>query len=103
VNLGILAAKGSLYVTRPILHAYVATTQAMQAAASEMFDLVTSGKLNVVIGQRFALKDAGLAHEALKSRHHNLWKEIDQQIELTIGEKERCIGALNEHRKEHGC
>lgn len=69
VNLGILAAKGSLYVTRPILHAYVATTQAMQAAASEMFDLVTSGKLNVVIGQRFALKDAGLAHEALKSRH----------------------------------
>jgi|SRR6185437_16903119 len=49
---------------------------------------------------------AELAHaeaEALKSRHHNLWKEIDQQIELTIGEKERCIGALNEHRKEHGC
>jgi len=49
---------------------------------------------------------AELAHaesEALKNHHHNLWKEIDQQIELTIGEKERCIGALNEHRKEHGC
>lgn len=69
VNLGILATKGSLYVTRPILHAYVSTAQDMQAAANEMFDLVTSGKLNVVIGQRFALKDAGLAHEALKSRH----------------------------------
>jgi NADPH2:quinone reductase len=68
VNLGILAAKGSLYVTRPILHAYTATAQATQAAANEMFELVTAGKLNVVIGQRFALKDAGRAHEALKNR-----------------------------------
>lgn len=68
VNLGILAAKGSLYVTRPILHAYMTNAQETQAAANEMFDLVTSGKLNVVIGQRFALKDAGLAHEALTSR-----------------------------------
>ncbi|HEX7386834.1 MAG TPA: quinone oxidoreductase [Castellaniella sp.] len=69
VNLGVLAAKGSLYVTRPILHAYMTTAQETQAAASEMFDLVTSGKLNVVIGQRFALQDAGRAHEALKNRH----------------------------------
>jgi NADPH2:quinone reductase len=68
VNLGILSAKGSLYVTRPSLHWYTPTAQATQAAANEMFDLVTNGKLDVVIGQRFALKDAGLAHEALKSR-----------------------------------
>ncbi|MFT0532283.1 quinone oxidoreductase family protein [Castellaniella hirudinis] len=68
VNLGQLAAKGSLYVTRPILGAYVATAQAMQAAATDLFDLVTAGKIHIVIGQRFALEDAALAHEALKSR-----------------------------------
>lgn len=69
VNLRQLTLKGSLYVTRPTLGAYVPTAQAMQAAAAEMFELVTAGKLDVVIGQRFALKDAGLAHEALTSRH----------------------------------
>lgn len=68
VNLGILAAKGSLYVTRPILATHVATAQAMQSAAAEVFDLVTAGKLDIVIGQRFALEDAAQAHEALKSR-----------------------------------
>jgi len=68
VNLGVLAAKGSLYVTRPTLAAHVPTAQAMQAAADEVFDLVTSGKLDIVIGQRFALADAAKAHEALGSR-----------------------------------
>ncbi|MBV2182460.1 MAG: quinone oxidoreductase [Castellaniella sp.] len=68
VNLGQLAAKGALYVTRPILATYVATAQAMQAAAAEVFELVTAGKLDIVVGQRFALKDAARAHEALKSR-----------------------------------
>jgi NADPH2:quinone reductase len=68
VNLAILAKKGSLYVTRPMVSAYTATAQAMQAAAADVFELVTAGKLDIVIGQRFALKDAGLAHEALKSR-----------------------------------
>jgi hypothetical protein len=51
-------------------------------------------------------KIAELAHaevEALRNHNHNLWKAIDTQIELQIGEKERCIGALNEHRREHGC
>lgn len=68
VNLGQLAAKGSLYVTRPKLHTYVTTLQAMQAAAKDLFDLVTAGKIDIVIGQRFALQDAALAHEALQSR-----------------------------------
>ena len=68
VNLGVLAAKGSLYVTRPTVASYTATAQAMQAAADDVFELVTAGKLDIVIGQRFALKDARLAHEALASR-----------------------------------
>ncbi|MGB6242026.1 MAG: quinone oxidoreductase [Castellaniella sp.] len=68
VNLGQLAAKGSLYVTRPTVSSYTATAQAMQAAAADIFELVAAGKLDIVIGQRFALKDAKLAHEALKAR-----------------------------------
>lgn len=68
VNLGQLAAKGSLYVTRPILGAYVPTAQAMQEAANDVFALVASGKLDVVIGQRFALDEVARAHEALKAR-----------------------------------
>ncbi|WP_368647900.1 quinone oxidoreductase [Castellaniella ginsengisoli] len=68
VNLGILAAKGSLFVTRPTLATHVATAQAMQAAADELFDLVAAGKLNIVIGQRFSLADAAQAHEALNAR-----------------------------------
>ncbi|MFC4446262.1 MULTISPECIES: quinone oxidoreductase family protein [Castellaniella] len=68
VNLGVLAAKGSLYVTRPTLATHVATAQAMQAAADDLFELVTAGKLDIVIGQRFALADAARAHEALNSR-----------------------------------
>ena len=40
----------------------------MQAAADELFELVANGQIKVVIGQRFALEDAGEAHEALAAR-----------------------------------
>ena len=68
VNLGLLAAKGSLYVTRPILAAYVPTAETMQAAADELFALVASGQLDIVIGQRFPLAEAAQAHRALNAR-----------------------------------
>lgn len=68
VNLGTLAAKGSLYVTRPVLGAYVPTQQAMQEAADELFDLVVQGKIKVLIGQRFPLEQVAQAHEALAAR-----------------------------------
>jgi hypothetical protein len=41
--------------------------------------------------------------EALIHGSENLVMEIDQQIETTLGEKERALGALKEHRREHGC
>jgi hypothetical protein len=41
--------------------------------------------------------------EALTNGTENIAMEIDRQIEHAIGEKERAIGALREHRKEHGC
>src|SRR5690606_34611939 len=68
VNLGILASKGSLFVTRPSLGAHVATLEKMQAAADELFGLVSKKKISINIGQRFALADAGEAQTALAGR-----------------------------------
>jgi NADPH2:quinone reductase len=68
VNLGVLAARGSLFVTRPALGTHVATLEKMQQAADELFDLVKKKKIGVTIGQRFPLKDAARAHAALESR-----------------------------------
>jgi NADPH2:quinone reductase len=68
VNLGILAQKGSLYVTRPTLGGYADTPEHLQAMADELFDMVLSGRIRIEIGQRFALKDAAEAHSALAGR-----------------------------------
>lgn len=68
VNLGILAAKGSLYVTRPTLATHIATTEALQAAADELFELVLAGKLAAQISRRAPLAEAGRAQDALQRR-----------------------------------
>lgn len=68
VNLGVLAAKGSLYVTRPTIANYAHTQEKNTEAAKELFGLVSTGKIKMEIGQRFALREAGKAHEALASR-----------------------------------
>ncbi len=68
VNLGVLASKGSIFVTRPILHHFVETAKDMQSAANDLFEQITTGNIKVVIGQKFALKDVAKAHEALKNR-----------------------------------
>lgn len=68
VNLGILSAKGSLFVTRPTLGTHVSTLEKLTAAADELFGLVAKKKIKVHIGQRFQLADAGKAQEALASR-----------------------------------
>jgi NADPH:quinone reductase len=68
VNLGILASKGSLYVTRPVLGAFVPTYEKLKAASDELFGLVVKKKIKAIIGQRFALQDAGAAQVALAER-----------------------------------
>jgi NADPH2:quinone reductase len=68
VNLGILAQKGSLYVTRPTLATYANTPERTQAMADELFALVASGQIVIDIAQRFALADAAEAHRALAAR-----------------------------------
>lgn len=68
VNLGILASKGSLYVTRPVLGAFVPTYEKLKEASDELFGLVVKKKVKAIIGQRFALQDAGAAQIALAER-----------------------------------
>lgn len=67
VNLGILASKGSLYVTRPTLGTY-AVPSALQGMADELFDMIAQGKITVDINQRYSLSDAAQAHTELSSR-----------------------------------
>lgn len=68
VNLGLLAQKGSLYVTRPMLGSYVDTPERMQAAAKELIDLVVEKKIKIEVSQTYALKDVGIAHQELTAR-----------------------------------
>ncbi|HWV10522.1 MAG TPA: NADPH:quinone reductase [Pseudomonas sp.] len=68
VNLGILAQKGSLYVTRPTLASYADTPERLQAMADDLFGMIASGQLHVDISSRYALKDAAAAQVALSGR-----------------------------------
>lgn len=68
VNLGILAAKGSLYVTRPTLMTYTATRHQLLACAGDLFEVVRRGAVRIEIHQRFPLAQAAEAHRALEGR-----------------------------------
>jgi NADPH2:quinone reductase len=59
---------GSFYLTRPGLPSYVATREELEWRASEVFDAVAAGRLDVRIGQRYGLSDARQAHEDLEAR-----------------------------------
>jgi NADPH2:quinone reductase len=67
VNLGVLSAKGSLYVTRPTLATY-AVPGALQGMADELFGMISSGKINVEISQRYPLAEAAKAQTELSGR-----------------------------------
>jgi NADPH2:quinone reductase len=68
VNLGILAAKGSLFVTRPTLATHIVPRSRLEASSEELFDMMASGKLKVDIEQRYSLADAAKAQSDLTSR-----------------------------------
>jgi NADPH:quinone reductase len=67
-NLGLLAAKGSLYITRPTLSSYTATDEDFAETAKDLVDIVASGQVKLSINQRYALKDASTAHRDLEAR-----------------------------------
>src|SRR6516225_251991 len=64
----LLAAKGSLWVTRPAMVHYATPRSHMLAMAEELFDLVLAGKIRSEPNQTFALEDAAEAHRALEAR-----------------------------------
>jgi NADPH:quinone reductase len=68
VDLGMLSAKGSLFITRPTLATYTAKRSDLEHAAAELFDVVASGAVKIRVNQTFPLSDAAAAHRALESR-----------------------------------
>ncbi len=67
-SVGTLAAKGSVYVTRPTLFTHIATREATQAMGDELFSVVASGAVKIRIDQRYALADVAQAHRDLEAR-----------------------------------
>jgi NADPH2:quinone reductase len=65
---GMLGAKGSLYVTRQTLFTHIATREATQAMADELFAVVAGGQVKIHIAQRYALADVQQAHRDLEAR-----------------------------------
>lgn len=67
-NLGVLATKGSLYVTRPTTATYFAATADLRKAAKALFDVIADGTVKITINQRFKLAEVQEAHRALEAR-----------------------------------
>lgn len=67
VNLGVLAAKGSIFVTRPTLFDYAVGRVAKQALVDRVFAMLAAGAITPDIGQEFALTDAAAAHRAMEA------------------------------------
>jgi NADPH:quinone reductase len=65
---GILAQKGSLYLTRPTLVTYTSKRADLEAMSRELLDIVLSGKVTITIGRRYRLEDAAQAHRDLEAR-----------------------------------
>jgi len=65
---GVLAAKGSLFLTRPTLFTYTAKDADLKAIARDLFKVVGDGSVKVRVNQTYALKDAVKAHQDLEAR-----------------------------------
>jgi len=67
-SLNELASRGSLFITRPSIFTYTAQREDLESMAADLFGVVTSGKVNIDINQRYALQDAAQAHRDLEAR-----------------------------------
>src|SRR5881394_2391069 len=67
-NLGILASKGSLYVTRPTLATYIASRADLVKRSNDLFNVVKSGKVKIETTAKYKLADAASAHRDLEGR-----------------------------------
>ncbi len=68
VEISILGAKGSLFLTRPTLVTYTAKRADLIATANDLFDVVRKGAVKIEVNQSFPLQDAAEAHKALEAR-----------------------------------
>ena len=68
LDLGLLAKKGSLFVTRPTLMTYTADREDLVAIAGELFDVVGSGKVKIEVNQTYPLSEAARAHADMEAR-----------------------------------
>ena len=66
---GILGAKGSLYLTRATLFTHIATREATQKMADDLFAVVMSGAVKIRIDQRYTLAEVSRAHTELEARN----------------------------------
>jgi NADPH2:quinone reductase len=67
-NIGILAQKGSLYLTRPTLGNYTATRDDLDTAARDLFSVIKKGAVKLKINQTYPLREAAQAHIDLQNR-----------------------------------
>lgn len=67
-DLSQLSTKGSLYVTRPTLASYIASTDELRARSQAVFEMIAAGKLKLRIERTYKLADAAQAHRDLESR-----------------------------------
>ena len=67
-DVGILSAKGSLYITRPTLMTYTASRPDLEDSAQALFQVVDCGAVHITVNQTFGLAEAAAAHRALESR-----------------------------------
>jgi NADPH:quinone reductase len=65
---GVLAAKGSIYLTRQTLFTHIATRETTQQMADDLFDVVGSGQVKIRIDQRYPLAEVAQAHRDLEAR-----------------------------------
>ncbi len=68
VDLAILNQKGSLFATRPSLFGYTATREEFEESANALFDVIASGAVKILIGQRYPLEKAADAQRDLEAR-----------------------------------
>lgn len=67
-DISLLAAKGSLFATRPTLMTYIATHESLVAAASDLFDVVEKGIVKISVNQTYPLSETASAHRDLEAR-----------------------------------
>ena len=68
LDLQVLANKGSLFITRPTMLTYTATTEELRQASDDLFARVLGGDVRIEINQRYALADVQQAHRDLEAR-----------------------------------